>query len=131
MGAQTNHSELKFSERLDRPKGRPVRDRMASARVTSDELTALESAAAREGKLLAEWAREVLLREARKTERDPVFTEIVATRMLLNLVLKHIACGERLTAEMFSAVLTTVRTTKQKQAVELMQQYTSTDEKES
>src|ERR1700709_2451630 len=112
MEPPAEHVELKFSERLDKRKGRPIRNRMASARVTDDELAALESAAEGEGKLLAEWAREVLLREARTPRTDALFTEIVATRMLLNLVLKPIACGKVMTAEAFSGVLANVRTTK-------------------
>ena len=51
--------------------------------------------------------------------------------MLLNLVLKHIACGEVMTAEIFSDVLTKVRTTKHKQTLELMEQYATKDQKES
>jgi hypothetical protein len=78
-----------------------------------------------------EWAREVLLREARKQDREPVFTELIAVRMLLNLVLKHVACGERMTEASFSAALTKVRKEKHGNALEVMQQYTLTDEKES
>lgn len=130
MEASIGTRELRFGDRPDRPKGRPVRDRMASARVTAEELGALEQAAALDGKLLAEWAREVLLREARRGKTDALFTEIVATRMLLNLVLKHVACGEVMTAEAFTAVLTRVRTTKCKQALDMMEQYAAPDQRE-
>jgi hypothetical protein len=120
-----------LSTRFRRSEGRGGRTFAATVKVAETELAELEKASTGEQKAVSEWAREVLLREARKGDCDPLFTEIVATRMLLNLVLKHIACGERLTSEMYSAVLSTVRTTKHKQAIELMQQYTSADEKES
>jgi hypothetical protein len=51
--------------------------------------------------------------------------------MLLNLVLKPIACGEQLTAQAFSDVLTNVRTTKHKAATDVMDQYARTDPKEN
>ena len=116
--------------RLDRPKGRPVREKLASARVTADELKELDTAAAAGGKLFGEWAREVLLREARMPRADALFTEIVATRMLLNLVLKPLACGERMSAEQFSAVLANVRTNKRKSATDVLEQYAVTEQKE-
>ncbi len=44
---------------------------------------------------------------------------------------RHIACGELMSAEMFTEVLTKVRTTKHKQALDMMEQYAATDKKES
>jgi hypothetical protein len=131
MGDEHRPELFNFEARLSRSKGRHARDQVAQARVTKDECAELVTAAKREGRALSEWAREVLLREARRSQRDPVFTEIVATRMLLNLVLKHIACGELMSAEMFTEVLTKVRTTKHKQALDMMEQYAATDKKES
>ena len=129
MHSPTEGTGLSF-ERLDRPKGRPVRDKLASARVTADELKELDSAAGAGGKLFGEWAREVLLREARTPRADALFTEIVATRMLLNLVLKPLACGQVMSAEEFSGVLANVRTTKHKAAMDVMEQYATADQKE-
>jgi hypothetical protein len=108
-----------------------LRSQVAQARVTEREHEELSAAAQKEGRLLGEWTREVLLREARKPDGEPVFTELIAVRMLLNLVLKHIACGERMTEASFSAALTKVRKEKHGNALEVMQQYTLTDEKES
>jgi hypothetical protein len=113
------------------PTGRISRSQVAQARVTQREHEELSAAAQREGRVLGEWTREVLLREARKQGSEPVFTELIALRMLLNLVLKHIACGERMTDASFSAALTKVRKEKHGNALEVMQQYTSSDEKES
>lgn len=113
-------------ERLDRPKGRPVREKLASARVTADELKELDVAAALGGKLFGEWAREVLLKAARGVETDPAFTEIIAMRRLLNGVLRYVACGEKMTPEAFNAEMQEIRTTKHKAADEIMQQYATT-----
>ena len=129
MDTATDEKSLSF-EHLDRPKGRPVRGKLASARVTANELKELDTAAALDGKLFGEWAREVLLREARTPRADALFTEIVATRMLLNLVLKPLACGQVMTAEDFSNVLANVRTTKRKAATDVMEQYASAAPKE-
>ncbi len=97
---------------LLRSRGRTGRDRVVSSRATADEHQELEAAAKAEGKALSEWTREVLLREARSPRLNALFTEVVATRMLLNLLLKSIACGKQITDEEFSGVLTDVRTGK-------------------
>jgi len=131
MEQQNGQEPFSFVTRLSRSKSRQARYQVAQARVTEDEYAELRSAAKKEGRAVGEWVREVLLREARRSPRDPLFTEIVATRMLLNLVLKHVACGELMTPEMFTDMLTKVRTTKHKQALELMEQYATTDSKEN
>ena len=131
MGTVEEAKTLSFAERTARSKGRLSRNCMANARVTQAEQDELAAVAKAEGKALSEWAREVLLREARSRRTDALFTEIVATRMLLNLVLKSVACGEVMTPETFSAVLTKVRTTKHKQALDMMDQYATPDQKES
>jgi hypothetical protein len=108
----SEEKSFSFEGRLSRSKGRSGRDRVVSSRATAEEHQELEAAAKAEGKALSEWSREVLLREARTPRVDALFTEIVATRMLLNLVLKPLACGQVVTAEQFSGVLTHVRSTK-------------------
>ena len=127
----TNEADgLNLEGRLDRPKGRRVRGKSAGARFTEDEIQEMDVAANRDGKLFAEWAREVLLREARSSRTDALFTEIVATRMLLNLVLKPLVCREAMSAAEFSAMLTEVRTTKHEAAADVMAQYAIEEQKE-
>ncbi len=121
---------LSFVERLTRPKGRPIRNRMASARVTDDELKTLEAAAQVEGKLLAEWAREVLLRAARSNKDDALFTEVIAIRMLLNNLLGPIAGGQTVTEKNYVEIMANVRLGKRNAAREVMQQYTEAEQKE-
>ncbi len=79
---------------------------------------------------LREWSREVLLREAKRPKNDPVFTEIVATRMLLNNVLRTVASGKVMTDEAYTDELEEVRLTKHETAREVMEQYTTPTEKE-
>lgn len=125
MEAQSEAVGINFDDHLRRSYGRMPRSFVASAKVTRVELDELEAAAREDGKkCLSEWAREVLLRAARKQEVSPAFTEIVATRMLLNTVLSKLACGEPITREEFNAQMQTIRTTKIKAAEEVMQQYT-------
>lgn len=90
---------VNFEDRLKQRIGRPSRVESVAIRFTEDELATLEQAAAEKTTTLREWAREVLLREARSARTDALFTEIVAIRMLLNLVLKPISCGEVMTPE--------------------------------
>ena len=122
--------EVNFDDRLKQRIGRPSRVESVAIRFTEDELATLENSAQEKATTLREWAREVLLREARNSRGDALFTEIVATRMLLNLVLKPLACGQVITAEEFSGVLASVRTTKHKAATDVMEQYAAAELKE-
>jgi hypothetical protein len=123
-------NEITMEHRLGRGKIRESRSRSLGTKVTLKEERELVRAAEAEGKSASEWAREVLLREARNARADALFTEIVATRMLLNLVLKPLACGQVMTAEDFSGVLANVRTTKHKAATDVMEQYAAAEPKE-
>jgi hypothetical protein len=125
-----NVDEITMEQRLGRGKIRESRSRSLGTKLTLKEERELVRAAESEGKSASEWAREVLLREARHSHTDPLFTEIVATRMLLNLVLKPLACGQVMTAADFSGVLTNVRTTKHKAAADVMEQYATAEPKE-
>ena len=121
---------LNFDDRLRQRIGRPSRVESVAIRFTKQELAALEKVAHEKKTTLREWARDALLREASDSRTGALFTEVVATRMLLNLVLKSIACGEVMTAEVFSNVLTNVRTTKHQAATDVMEQYAAAGQKE-
>jgi hypothetical protein len=110
--------------RLSRSKSRLPRIHVAQARVTQVEHRDLEDAARREGKALSEWARDVLLREARRSDSDAVFTEIVATRMLLVNLIKPLILGKPVTSEWITEAMSAVRREKHRAAQEVMQQYT-------
>jgi uncharacterized protein (DUF1778 family) len=103
---------------------------MANARVTADEQQELHAAARAEGKALSEWAREILLREARRSHDDALFTELVATRMLLVNLIKPLILGEKVSPAWITEAMAMVRKEKHKAALDLMQQYTAENEKE-
>ncbi len=123
MNASQN-SALSMDVRPARSTGRAGRDRMANARVTADEQRELHDAARAEGKALSEWAREILLREARRPKEDAVFTELVATRMLLVNLIKPLILGEKVSPTWITEAMTMVRKEKHKAVQDVMQQYT-------
>jgi hypothetical protein len=96
---------------------------MANARVTAIEHRELHNAARANGKSLSEWAREILLQEARRSDDDPLFTELIATRMILLNLLKPLAMGQVVTPDDFARISATVRNDKRKVAQEIQQQY--------
>jgi hypothetical protein len=130
MDRPIHADDLGIESRLRRSRGRSSRCGVASARVTIAEQEELERAAKSKGQALSEWAREVLLREARRRDDDALFTEVVATRMLLNNVLLPLANGQKITPEGFAMIMANVRTEKRKAAREVMQQYTAAEQKE-
>jgi hypothetical protein len=127
MDHETSSRPSQFADRLSRAQGRKARRYSATAKMTREEHDELEAAAKGDGRALGEWAREVLLREARRLSVDPTFTEVVAIRQLLNSALRHVACGEVMTAEAFQNELQGIRSTKHKAAAEVMQQYAATE----
>ena len=129
MDYQNSLPPLAFEERLRRSERRLPRKRVASTKVTSAELKELEQTAEKDGKTISEWSREVLLKEARGLKKDPVFTELIAMRLLLNSVLRYVVCGEHMTQVAYNAEMQTIRLTKHKAAEEVMQQYTAAMER--
>lgn len=123
-------SQIDFENRTSRSHGRSGRTYVASAKVTRQEQTELDKAARVEGKSLSEWARDVLLREARRSTDDAVFTELVATRMLLVNLIKPLILGEKVSPMWITEAMTMVRKEKHKAAQDVMQQYTQDAGKE-
>ena len=74
-----------------------LRAKTVATRLSIEELEQVESAAKRDGKSLAEWLRDTVLREARQRPADPVeliLAELSATRsMLLNCFLSTAQAG--------------------------------------
>ena len=73
--------------------------------------------------------RDVSLREAHRAD-DPMFTELIATRMILLNLLKPLAMGQIVTPDDFSRISATVRSDKRKVAQEIRQQYLTASQKE-
>jgi hypothetical protein len=124
MKSLTTTEIISFESRLQRSRGRTGRTHSANVKLTKDELAELEAIAQSEKKALGEWAREVLLREARRSDGDAVFTEIVATRMLLVNLIKPLILGKPVTQDWITEAMTAVRREKRRAAQEVMQQYT-------
>ena len=121
---------LDIAERLERQRGREARSESVATRFTRAEERTLAKAAAEQGLTLREWAREVLLREARSGTSDALLTEVVAMRMMLNSFLRPLCCGETITPEDFTAQVMNIRATKQKVTQEIVQQYAAAAGKE-
>ena len=115
---------IKVAQRLGRGKIRASRSRSLGTKLTIQEELELVRAAESEGKSASEWAREVLLRDARRAGNDPLFIELIATRMILLNLLKPLAMGQKVTPEDFTRISATVRSDKRKVAQEIQQQYT-------
>ena len=115
---------LNLTERLDRRlKSGSLRTKTVGTRVSSAEEHELIAIANREGLNVSEWAREVLLREARSARADALFTELVALRMMFNTLLRPICCGQTLTPDDFSGQVESIRVTKHKVAKDVLAQY--------
>ena len=114
---------ITIAQRLGRGKIRDSRSRSLGTKLTLKEERELVRAAEAEGKSASEWAREVLLREARRAEGDAVLTEIIATRMLMVNLLKPLAMGKTVTQDWITEAMAAVRREKRKAAQEVMQQY--------
>jgi hypothetical protein len=115
---------LDMQDRLRQRIGRPARVRSIAIRFTEDEARELEKEATARGTTVREWARESLLREARREDGDALFTELVATRMLLVNLFKPLITGKAVSPEWVTEVMAAVRKEKRKAALEVRQQYT-------
>jgi uncharacterized protein (DUF1778 family) len=128
---EMDNDDLGISNRIHRRKSGDSREKTIGARISAEEERELIAAADREGRNVSEWTREVLLREARRATDDALFTEVVATRMLLVNLLEPMALGKQLTPARITEIMTQVRKGKHNAAREVMQQYTSPEQKES
>ncbi len=102
------------------------RTKTVATRLSVEELEEVESAAKRSGKTLAEWLREVALREARPSPdvNELLLGEVAATRyMLLNLFHATAQAGERghaLSSESVLKIRETADARKRDQARKLL-----------
>jgi hypothetical protein len=113
-----------LAERLRPKRGRDPRSESFATRLTKSELAVLSRAAEADGKTVREWSRDVLLKEARRSQDDALFTEVVATRMLMVNLLKPLILGKPVSPEWITDAMAAVRREKRKAAQEVRQQYT-------
>jgi hypothetical protein len=125
------HAASTVQSRLETQRARPARSQSFATRFTTEEVASLKKAAKAAGLTAREWSREVLLDAAGKTTRTALFTELIATRMLLVNLLKPVALGEKVSPSWITEAMTMVRQEKHRAAQEVMQQYTQQAGKES
>jgi hypothetical protein len=108
-----------------------------TAKFTKHERKLVTEFARSQGIARGQWMRDVILREIRDVSLreahradDPMFTELIATRMILLNLLKPLAMGQIVTPEDFSRISATVRSDKRKVAQEIQQQYITASPKE-
>jgi hypothetical protein len=124
-------TELDLKRRLDRRlKSGALRTRTIGARVTETEEEELIAAAKRSGQNVSEWTRDILLNAARTAKDDAIFTELVATRLLLVNLLKPMLLGKPVPENWITDATNGVRGVKHKAAAELRREYASRTRKE-
>jgi hypothetical protein len=123
IGGPVTEAVLDMQERFRQRIGRPSRVRSIAIRFTEGEARELEEVASAQGTTVREWARELLLREARREDGDALFTELVATRMLMVNLFKPLITGKPVSPEWITEVMAAVRKEKRKAAQEVRQQY--------
>jgi hypothetical protein len=110
--------------RPHRLKGRVARSRSIGTKLTPDEEKQILAAAAAQGKVPSEWARELLLRGAVISKQGEmemhIFTELVGIQMLLMNALEPLLRGDKLVQEQLNVLFRRVQTTKAAQAQELL-----------
>ena len=114
---------LNVAQRMGRGRIRDSRSRSLGTKLTVREERELVLAAERDGKSASEWARDVLLEAARRPNEDALFTELVATRMLMVNLFKPLILGKQVSQDWITEAMAAVRREKRKAARDLMQQY--------
>lgn len=112
-----------LASRLKPHRGRAPRSESFATRFTSAEVAIIVKAAEAEGKTPREWSRDVLLEAAGQSSSAALFTELVATRMLLVNLIKPLILGEKVSPKWITEAMTMVRKEKHKAAQDVMQQY--------
>ena len=94
-------------------------------KLNEQELRDLESLVRKRGTSQGELIRQLILRELRqdagKTTVSVELTETIGLRLMLTNVLKPIATGQKITPEVFDAIMAEVRKTKREVAVQAQQ----------
>ena len=115
---------LQFETRLRQSKGREARTQSIATRFTQAEEQVLLKTAEACGQNLREWARDVLLREAKLPENlvsmEALMTEIVGLQLFLTHALEPLACGEQMTPSQYQELMRQVKTTKRQAAREVI-----------
>lgn len=124
---------LEIGSRLRQIKGRESRTQSIATRFTQAEEQALLKTAEAHGQNLREWARDVLLREAKPSSgsvsAEALMTEIVGLQLFLTNVLSPIACGEQMSPDQYQELMRQIKSNKRQAAREVIAQHAA-DKKE-
>jgi len=102
-------------------RGLESRNQSLNTKLSPTEFAAVEVAAATDECALAEWVRDLILRELRRgSARDPSLAEILGVRLLLVNVLRPLPAGQRLTPEAFDKLLDQISDAKHQLASKLV-----------
>ena len=108
----------------DKLRGRNRRSQNLSTKLTFEEESLIENASSASGKTPSEWARDVLLREAKLPDdslsMEALMTEIVGLQLFLTHALQPVACGEQMTPSQYQELMRQVKTTKRQAAREVI-----------
>jgi hypothetical protein len=100
--------------------------RSVATKLNVQENQAFEALAKKRGQTRGDLLRQLILRELRHDSREsaasPELTEIIGLRLMLANLLKPIATGQKITPEIFDAIMAEVRKTKCEVAVEVQRQ---------
>ena len=108
-------------------RGRDRRSQNLSTKLTRGEEVLIEAAASASSKTPSEWARDLLLREAKvachSVSVEVLMTEIVGLQLFLTNVLAPIACGEQLNSDQYRELMRQVKANKHRAMREVIAQY--------
>jgi hypothetical protein len=113
-------SDVSIAERALHRQG--LKEMNVSSRLTAGEANQLDQLASKHGLQRGELIRQLILRELRQDAGGATvsaeLTEIIGLRLMLANLLKPIATGQKITPEVFDAIMAEVRKTKREVAVE-------------
>jgi hypothetical protein len=117
-----------------RLRGRSRRAVTLSTKISPEEFELISAASETAGRAIGEWAREVLLREARPSldslRSEQLMTEVIGLQMFLTHVLSPIACGRQMTTEEYRELMRKVKANKHRAAREILAQDATEDKEE-
>ena len=126
---------LQFETRLRQSKGREARTQSIATRFTQAEEQVLLKTAEACGQNLREWARDVLLREAKLSgsslSMEALMTEIVGLQLFLTRVLQPVACGEQMSPHQYEELMRQVKVNKCQAAREVIAQHIAYKEEQA
>jgi hypothetical protein len=97
-----------------------------ATKLNIQENQAFEALAKKRGQTRGDLLRQLILRELRQDAGESTvsaeLTEIIGLRLMLANLLKPIATGQKITPEIFDAIMAEVRKTKREVAVEVQRQ---------